>query len=146
MKFRTLAIAALLGAMSTEQVAEAIAVQRKHHHHPRHHSKMQTYEEPEKKVVDPEPDFQEAKDKLKKMKKEKNVQPELTEDEAAAKFKKETADLADEAAARKDVKDVKKFDKLVKEEPESAVYKEKLDKAKAAVKVDEEKAHDRKVE
>ena len=74
MKFRTLAIAALLGAMNIEEVA---ALQKKHHHHhPNHHSKMQTFEDPvPAKPVDPEPDFQEQKDKLKKMDKKRQQWP-----------------------------------------------------------------------
>merc|ERR1712127_1086499 len=137
MKFASLAIAALIGAMSIEDVA---AIQKRHHHHqPHHHSKMQTFEEPEAaapaKPIDAEPQFQEDKDKLKKMKQEKKEKPEITEDEAAAKFKGEVDNLANEAAAKKSAKDVKKFEKLVKEEPESASYKEKLDKATTEVKV-----------
>jgi hypothetical protein len=137
MKFASLAIAALIGAMSIEDVA---ALQKRHHHHqPHHHAKMQTFEEPEAaapaKPIDAEPQFQEDKDKLKKMKQEKKEKPEITEDEAAAKFKGEVDNLANEAAAKKSAKDVKKFEKLVKEEPESVTYKEKLDKATTEVKV-----------
>ena len=148
MKFSSLAIAALIGAMSIEDVA---ALQKRHHHHhqPTHHAKMQTVEEPEAapaKPIDPEPQFQEDKDKLKKMKEERKTKPEITEDEAAAKFKGEVDDLANEAQAKKSAKDVKKFTKLVKEEPESATYKEKLEKATDEVKVAAVKTHEKKVE
>merc|ERR1712127_718247 len=117
MKFASLAIAALIGAMSIEDVA---AIQKRHHHHqPHHHSKMQTFEEPEAaapaKPIDAEPQFQEDKDKLKKMKQEKKEKPEITEDEAAAKFKGEVDNLANEAAAKKSAKDVKKLDKATTE-------------------------------
>ena len=80
------------------------------------------------------------------MEKERKQKPEITEDEAAAKFKEETKDLADEAETRKAKKDVKKFEKLVKEEPESAKYKEKLDKAETAVKAGAVREHEKKVE
>ena len=49
MKFSSLAIAALIGAMNINDVA---ALQKKHHHHqPHHHAKMQTFEEPAVKAT-----------------------------------------------------------------------------------------------
>merc|ERR1712127_25397 len=134
MKFASLAIAALIGAMSIEDVA---AIQKRHHHHqPHHHSKMQTFEEPEAaapaKPIDAEPQFQEDKDKLKKMKQEKKEKPEITEDEAAAKFKGEVDNLANEAAAKKSAKDVKKFEKLDKATTEVKVAAVKVQEATVA--------------
>ena len=144
MKFSSLAIAALIGAMNINDVA---ALQKKHHHHqPHHHSKMQTFDEPAAPVkVEADPQFKEDEEKLKKMKKEKHVKPELTEDEEAANFKKDVADLSDKAAAKKAAKDVKHYTKAVKEDPLPS-YKEKLAKAEEDVKVAAVKEHEKTVE
>ena len=144
MKFSSLAIAALIGAMNINDVA---ALQKKHHHHqPHHHAKMQTFEEPAvKATVEADPQFQEDKDKLKKMKKEKTVKPELTEDEEAANFKKDVADLSEKAAAKKAAKDVKHYEKVVKEDPLPS-YKEKLEEAKVKVAVAAVKEQEKTVE